>query len=103
MPRGRPRPRASWTLICLGLVVSASAMSLIGVVGGTVWFVAELFASPSNEKGDALGLVVSQAIVLAVTRRLTRGMMALWFAESAPEADAADRWLAELGPAPDAR
>lgn len=69
-------------------------MSLIGVIGGSVWLLVELVAGPSNEADDALGLVASQAIVLAVTRRLTRAMMALWLAESAPEAASAERWLA---------
>jgi hypothetical protein len=102
LPRGRPRPRASWTLICLGLVVSVSATALIGVIGGTVWLVAELLAESSNETDDAFWLVVTQAILLAVTRRLTRGMVALWLAETAPEADEVDRWLAESGATPDA-
>jgi hypothetical protein len=82
------------------MVVSLSAMALIGVLGGTVWFVAELAHGSSQRKDDALGLVVTQAVLLAVTRRLTRGMMALWLGETAPEAELADRWLAEHGAPP---
>lgn len=82
------------------MVVSLSAMALIGVLGGIAWFVAELSYGSSQKTDDALGLVVTQAVLLAVTRRLTRGMLALWLAETAPDAVLAERWLAEHGPTP---
>jgi hypothetical protein len=101
LPRGRPRPRATWTLVCLGLVVSSSALALIGLLYGVAWLGVHAVAGPRDELGEVASIVLGNAVVLAVTRRLTRGMLALWLAESAPEADAADRWLAELQTAPD--